>query len=104
MLACRIAKYCVVLSWDRTACSVSERMFDGSCELMKTGNTLWTMDEGVVESRKKVLMSGMMMWVGGRDVDEEGVTKQFDGRKAACVVMPNPAANVTLMSGQCGLQ
>ena len=79
-------------------------MFDGSCELMKTGNTLWTMDEGVVESRKKVLMSGMMMWVGGRDVDEEGVTKQFDGRKAACVVMPNRAANVTLMSGQYGLQ
>ena len=49
-------------------------------------------------------MRGMIMWVGGRDVDEEGVTRQFDGRKAACVVMPNRAANVTLMSGQYGLQ
>ena len=58
----------------------------------------------MVESWKKALMSGVMMWVGGREANEEGVTRQFEGRKAACVVMPNGAANVTLISGQCGLQ
>ena len=45
-------------------------------------------------------MSGMMMCVGGWEAVEDGVTRQFAGRKAACVVMPNRAAKATLMSGK----
>ena len=49
-------------------------------------------------------MSGITMCVGGLEAGEEGVTRQFVGKKAAWVVMPNRAANETLMSGRCGLQ
>ncbi len=44
-------------------------------------------------------MSGMMTWVGGSEVLDEVVTRQLEGRKAACVVMPKRAAAATLMSG-----
>ena len=44
-------------------------------------------------------MSGMIMWVGGSEVLDDGVTKQLAGRKAACVVMPKRVAKATLMSG-----
>ena len=62
------------------------------------------MDEDVVDSWKEVLTSGITMCVGGREAEDEGVTRQFAGRIAAWVVMPNRAANATLMSGRCGLQ
>ena len=42
--------------------------------------------------------------LGGLDVEDVGVTRQFVGKNAACVVMPKRAANATLMSGRCGLQ
>ena len=58
-------------------------MREGLCRSMKTGKTLWTIDEGVVESLKEVLMSGITMCVGGLDADDAGVTRQFEGRKAA---------------------
>ena len=44
------------------------------------------------------------MCVGDLTVDEDGVSRQLVGRKTAWVVMPNWAANETLMSGTCGLQ
>ena len=44
------------------------------------------------------------MCVGGWEAGDEGVTRQFAGRNAACVVMPNRAANATFMSGRWGLQ
>ena len=49
---------------------------------------------------KGSLMSGMIMCVGGWEAVEDGVTRQFAGRKAACVVMLNRAAKATLMSGK----
>ena len=57
-----------------------------------------------MDSCKEVLMSGITMCVGGLEAGEEGVTRQFVGKKAAWVVMPNRAANETLMSGRCGPQ
>ena len=57
-----------------------------------------------MDSWKDVLMSGITMCVGGLEAGEEGVTRQFVGKKAAWVVMPKRAGNETLMSGRCGLQ
>ena len=44
------------------------------------------------------------MCVGGLEAGDEGVTRQFVGRKAEWVVMTNRVANETLISGRCGLQ
>ena len=57
-----------------------------------------------MESWNDVLLSGMTICVGGLEAGDEGVTRQFVGKKAAWVVMPNRVANETLMSGRCGLQ
>ena len=70
---------------------------------MKTGKILCTIDVSVVESWKEVLMSGITICVGGGERVSEAVTRQLAGRNAACVVIPNLAANVHLMSGECGL-
>ena len=57
-----------------------------------------------METWNDVLISGMTICVGGLEAEDEGVTRQFVGKKAAWVVMPSRVANETLMSGRCGLQ
>ena len=49
-------------------------------------------------------MSEMTKCVSDWETVDEGVTRQFAGRNAACVVMPRRAANATLISGKLGLQ
>ena len=58
-------------------------MREWSCGSMQTGKTLWTIDEEVVDSWKEVLISGITMWVGGQEAEEEGVTRHFAGKNAA---------------------
>ena len=57
-----------------------------------------------MESWNDVLISGMTTCAGGLEAEDEGVTRQFVGKKAAWVVMPKRVANEALMSGRCGLQ